>query len=209
MTQPTNHLLRVTLRDVRPKVTRGLLVPSGLSLDRLHQVLQVAMGWEDAHPHEFIVGSLRNGQRYGKGHSSPLFGPATRSEKRFTLMQVAPTEGSKFLYWYDFGDDWYHDIVVKGIGVPQRDIATPHCADGKGACPPEDCGGPPGYANLLAALTNPKHEDHEDACEWLGDDFDPSAFDVDAVNEDLAGLVEFWNRPPRTRTRKARATPPE
>lgn len=198
----TTHHLRIRLLRVNPKVTRDLLVPSNLGLDRLHQVLQVAMGWENAHQHEYIVGTLRNGRRFGTQAPPSLFGfdgPRTQSEKRFTLQQIAPTKGSKFLYWYDFGDDWHHEIAVKNVGVLQADFETPHCIDGAGACPPEDCGGQPGYANLLEALSDPNHEDHEELLDWIGGKFDPAAFDIDAVNDALALLIKRWNNPARRR----------
>ncbi len=196
------HHLRVTLLGVTPKVTRGLIVPSHLSLDRLHQVLQIAMGWEEAHQHEYIVGTLRDGERYGSPGPASSFGfvdRAPKPEKRFTLQQIAPTKADRFLYWYDFGDDWHHEIVVKDIVAPAPDGVVLHCIEGQGACPPEDCGGPPGYANLLDALSDPKREDHEDMLEWVGGGFDPVRFDIDDVNEELARLARRWSRPARKR----------
>jgi hypothetical protein len=198
----TTHLLRVTLQHVTPKVTRDLLVPSNLSLARLHQALQVAMGWEDAHLHEFIVGTLRDGQRYGppaSARESAFDGPGVQSENRATLQQIVPAKGGRLIYWYDFGDDWYHEIVVKEVAVAQGQVGIPRCVAGAGACPPEDCGGPPGYANLLEAISDPKHEDHEDMLDWVGDGFDPAAFDLEGVNEELAYLASRWNKAPRRR----------
>jgi hypothetical protein len=145
--EESTHHLRVTLLHVAPRVTRTLLVPSHLSLDRLHQVLQVAMGWGESHLHEYIVGTLRSGERYGPAQRDSSFGfdnRAPRPEKRFTLQQIAPRKGSKFLYWYDFGDDWYHDIVVSEIAAPEPGHAGSRCLEGQGACPPEDCGDRPG-----------------------------------------------------------------
>jgi hypothetical protein len=198
----STHLLRVSLRHVVPKVTRDLLVPSTLSLDRLHQVLQIAMGWENAHLHEFIVGSLRDGEHYGPPAPKSEFdfgGPPKRAEKRHTLQQIAPCKGNKFLYWYDFGDDWLHDVAVKAVGVSLPDIEAPHCLEGLGACPPEDCGGTPGYANLLEVLADPRHQDHAEILEWVGGGFDPAEFDIDAVNEELARVAKRWSRPSQRR----------
>lgn len=200
VTTDTLHLLKITLKNVQPTIAREVLVPSDLRLDRLHDVIQIAMGWGNAHLHEFIVGTLRDGEHYGSAmHDSVGFGPPTRAETKFTLRQIAPAKGSKFIYWYDFGDDWYHDISVKSVIAQIPDQPVPYCVRAARACPPDDCGGPWGYANLLAILTDPKHEEHADMRDWLGDEFDPEAVDVDLINEDLAGLAGYWNPPPRKR----------
>ena len=199
----TLHHLRITLEQVEPKVQREFMVPSGLRLDRLHTVIQVVMGWTDTHLHEFIVGTLRDGLRYGV--PDPEFagigiGPQTRKETGATLAQIAPAKGSAFRYWYDFGDDWMHQVKVKAI-VPEEAIgsAVPFCVKGRGACPPEDCGGPWGYGNLQAILADPGHEEHADMREWIGDHFDPQAFDPDAINDELAIIAAGWQRPARAR----------
>lgn len=196
----TLHHLRVVLKNARPTIMRELLVPSDLRLDRLHEVIQIAMGWEDEHMHEFIVGTLRNGERFGMPTPDPFgFGSPTRNETKYTLDQVAPVKGGKLIYWYDFGDDWYHDISVKAVVAATSDQPVPFCLKASRACPPEDCGGPWGYANLLAILADPKHEEHEELSEWIGDDFDPELVDIDAINAELAGLARHWNRAPRKR----------
>jgi hypothetical protein len=123
-----------------------------------------------------------------------------------TLQEIAPTVKSKLTYWYDFGDDWYHRIDVVKVGPPAEPpkppkppespeppeppegVAYPVCLAGKLACPPEDCGGIWGYYEMLEALKDPKHENHEDMLEWLGDGFDPERFDIDEVNAVLAEL---------------------
>lgn len=196
----TVHHLKIALKNVQPPIWREVLVPSDLRLDRLHHVIQIAMGWEDEHMHEFIVGSLRNGERFGQALPDPFgFGAPTRNETKFTLQQIAPSKGGKFLYWYDFGDDWYHEISVKAVLPATPDLPVPRCLKSAGGCPPEDCGGPWGYANLLAILAEPEHEEHEEMREWIGDDFDPARFDFEAVNRALATLANRWNRAPRKR----------
>lgn len=201
------HFLRVTLRHVKPVVRRELVVPSDLRLDRLHQVLQAVMGWEDEHLHEFIVGSMRDGEHFGPAaaRGTPDFGgPRSRPESRFTLQQIAPHKGSKVLYWYDFGDDWLHEIVVRAVAPAIPGEANLQCMDALGACPPEDCGGPYGYAHLREVLADPAHEDHDAMIEWVGEDFDPSRVEIAAVNTKLASLASRWQRSGRSAKARAR-----
>lgn len=191
------HQLRISLRDVKPAVWREVLVPSGLRLDRLHQVIQVAMGWEDDHMHEFILGSLRDGEHFGVKAAHDPFGfgvPPVSDETRFTLGKLLPRKGNKLIYWYDFGDDWYHDIVVKKVDVADVGLVLPWCLAGNNACPPEDSGGPWGYAELLDVLGNPEHPDHAEMRDWTGDSFDPGLFDLDATNAQLARISAGWKR---------------
>lgn len=172
--------IKVALRNVRPPVWRRLVVDADLSLTRLHHVLQAAMGWHDAHLYEFRVGRTR----YGR--PDPMLGDV-RSSDRATLWDLLPRAGAKAVYVYDFGDDWVHDLVLEEV-VPLTDdqpLAT--CLTGKRACPPEDCGGPWGYARLLTALSDPAHPDHGELRDWAGD-VDPERFDLGGVNARLAKL---------------------
>jgi len=192
----TFHLLRITLVDVKPAVWRELLVPSKIRLDWLHLVIQIAMGWDNTHMHEFIVGTLRDGRRFGwpNPDDDPLFGlPATENESKFTLAQIAPAKGNKFRYWYDFGDDWYHLVSVKGV-VAAGPHQLPLCIRAARACPPEDCGGPWGYAELLKALSDPRHPKHADMQDWIGDDFDSELVEMDEINTALAAYAGSWKR---------------
>ena len=174
MTKALHHL-SISLEQVKPRVQREFVVPSSLRLDHLHTVIQVVMGWTDTHMHEFIVGTLRDGIRYGRPDpefANIGFGPQTRKETGAILAQIAPAKGNTFRYWYDFGDDWMHVLKVKAI-VPVEVVGNdiPFCIKGRGACSPEDCGGLWGYANLLATLADPVHEDHADMLEWIGGPF--------------------------------------
>jgi hypothetical protein len=174
------YQLKVTLKGVRPPIWRRLLVPGNVTLARLHRILQVAMGWEDYHLYRFEVGGASFGE------PDPEFDDDMRSARRVHLKEVAPAAGSRLLYEYDFGDGWEHRIVVEKILPPQRGVHLPVCLAGKRACPPEDCGGVWGYADLLAALADPAHPEHEAMLRWVGGPFDPEAFDLEAVNEALA-----------------------
>lgn len=127
------------------------------------------MGWTDSHLHQFIVGPTY----YGVPH--PEFPDNTRNERSVRLDQVA-AEGGTFLYEYDFGDGWLHEIKVEKVLPAEASVRYPRCLAGKRACPPEDCGGIPGYEHLLEVLREPRHEEYEEMREWLPEGFDPEAF---------------------------------
>jgi hypothetical protein len=179
------YLLKITLHGVtKPPVWRRIAVPAGLTLDLLHEVIQAAMGWEDGHMHVFST----PGRDYGVPGSDLGYA----DERKVMLAQVLPRPGARMRYTYDFGDDWEHDIVLEKILSPDT-AAGLSCLAGKGACPPEDCGGAWGYASLKEALADPGHEEHEDLLDWLGldsaADFDPARFRLDEVNASLSQLA--------------------
>jgi hypothetical protein len=173
------YQIKITREDISPAIWRRVLVQAQMPLPALHRLIQTVMGWEDGHLHAFRVGKTLFGKPT-QGENSSL-----KSETRVQLAQVAPAVGSKFYYEYDFGDDWQHLLVVEKVFPAEPDQTYPQCVAGERACPPEDYGGLWGYANLLAAISDPKHKDHEDMLDWLGDEFDPEAFDMDAVNAKL------------------------
>ncbi len=173
------YQLKVTLKGIRPPIWRRVQVPSNINLGKLHRILQVVMGWTDSHLHQFIVG----GTFYGE--PDPDFDMDTKNERTAKLRQIAPGEKSRFIYEYDFGDSWEHDILVEKILPPEQGVRYPVCLTGKRACPPEDCGGIWGYAQLLETLQNPDDPEHEDMLEWVGGEFDPEAFDLDEINQGL------------------------
>ncbi len=205
------HRLLVTLDDVEPVVRRDIVVPSDLQLDRLHQVFQVVMGWEDSHLHHFQRGEGKDSVRYGVPDPEwEDFGIPILDEARATLAQLAPSAGSRFTYVYDYGDDWWHSVEV--VGILKADALSKgegiHCIAADGACPPEDCGGPPGYAALLDALSDPENPEHGDAMEWIGGPFDPAAVDIEAINADLERLGAAWQPKVKKNVRKAAPSRP-
>ncbi|MFI6228319.1 plasmid pRiA4b ORF-3 family protein [Micromonospora echinospora] len=163
--------LRISLAGVRPPVWRRVLVPGGYTLDRLHRVVQHAMGWRDCHLHSFEI----DGVQYGV--PDPDDGLALRDELD-TRLDTAVGKGTRFRYTYDFGDWWEHDLLVEDVLTADPDGRYPVCLDGERACPPEDVGGPAGYLLLLEALADPAHPEHDAMRDWLGRPFDASAFDA-------------------------------
>ncbi|HTQ80416.1 MAG TPA: plasmid pRiA4b ORF-3 family protein [Thermoanaerobaculia bacterium] len=176
------YQLKVTLVGSRPPIWRRLKVSGNLHLGRLHQVLQIAMGWEDVHLHLFAVG------RTVYSPPDPELGFPQQNERKVLLREVLTREKERLRYEYDFGDGWEHSIVVEKILPPEPGGGAPVCLAGKRSCPPEDCGGIFGYEQLLEALRDPSHPDHRDLASWVGEDFDPEAFDLKAVNSALARL---------------------
>ena len=168
------YQIKVSLRYTRPPIWRRLLVPASLTLERLHDVLQLAMGWDDSHLHEFRIGQ----KRFGKTSTEDrLMGMDPIGNERTTyLYRVLGKVGAKTLYTYDFGDGWEHAIVVEKVLPPEPEVPYPVCVGGKLQGPPEDCGGIPGYYNLLEAVRDPAHPEHEDLLDWVGGEFDPDAF---------------------------------
>ena len=179
--------LRVQLKDMRPPVWRMLLVPQQATLHDLHRVLQAAMGWSDSHLYLFHIG----GSLYGE--PNPEWGRDIRNSKRTRLEEIAHEGSRSFLYEYDMGDSWMHEITLQRT-VESKGKGSPQCTDGARACPPEDCGGPPGYEDFLEAISDPRHEQHEFMLDWADGEFDPEYFDIAAVNSALRLLVKRSQR---------------
>jgi len=186
------YQLKITLAHIEPPVWRRLLVRGDISLGLLHATIQVAMGWTNSHLHQFIIGN----KRYSAPTSETGIGfdeKSARDEGRTTLMEAVPGKKARFVYEYDFGDSWEHLITVEKVEEPDPSSECfAKCLDGGRACPPEDCGGAWGYAELLEIMKNPKHEEHESMMEWLGGKFDPEAFDIEKINSYLQKLK--WPR---------------
>lgn len=168
--------IRIDLEDVDPPIWRRLLVPSDIRLDRLHNVFQVAMGWTDSHLHAFTIAGKRYGMHLDDFLEDEL------DEKKFTLAKAIGKE-RQFRYEYDFGDGWQHQTVVEEVTVTTPvGLTFAVCLEGARSCPPEDCGGAYGYANMLEAVCDPKHEEFDEYTEWLGEDFDPEEFSLATTN---------------------------
>lgn len=169
----------------KPPVWRRLLVPATMRLNRLHDVIQVAMGWTDSHLHAFEAG--------GVDYGPPDPELDHQDERRTSIGQVLKEPGDRMRYVYDFGDYWQHDVVVEKVLEAAPRTRYPACVTGKGRRPPEDCGGVWGYADLRETLADPTHAEHAYMVDWLGidgaEDFDPHLFDPDEVNMLLGARV--------------------
>lgn len=173
------YQIKITLRGVTPAVWRRVLVSADMTLGGLHEVLQIAMGWSNYHMHDFCI-AKQEFSSHDLGYAD-LGLPESIDENSVRLRDVLGSVGAKAMYSYDFGDDWQHNLVVEKILPPADGVVYPVCKAGKRNCPPEDCGGPYGYYDLLN--TFPDSEDPE----YLGMiAHDPEAFSLEAVNSDLA-----------------------
>lgn len=175
------HQLKITLRYIRPPVWRRVEVPKDITLAKLHRIIQVAMGWYDSHLHQFIVGKTY----YGEPSLDEFSELDLKDERKVRLGQVLSKPKQKMVYEYDFGDGWEHDIVLEKVLPPDSNTRYPVCLEGARACPPEDCGGVPGYKNFLDAIRDPDHEEHDEFLEWIGGEFDPEDFDIALANREL------------------------
>ncbi|MBI5446542.1 MAG: plasmid pRiA4b ORF-3 family protein [Deltaproteobacteria bacterium] len=179
------YQLKVTLKGSKPPIWRRFQVAADTTLGDLHPILQRIMGWDDSHLHHFRLGL----ELFGVPDPDDTFGDDVEDERDALLRDVLPAEKAKLRYEYDFGDSWDHELILEKILPPEPAAELPRCLTGKRACPPEDCGGLWGYAELLDALSDPRHPEHEEQLEWLGEGFDPEAFDLQAVNAALRALA--------------------
>ena len=166
---------KITLLDIKPAIWRRIQVQD-CTLGDLHEYIQTAMGWWNYHLHQFTI----DGERYGPPSPDDFdFGLEVIDEDGVQLSDLLPKSGkkTKWIYEYDFGDGWRHEVVFEGYPPVEKGAKFPVCLEGARACPPEDCGGPWGFADYLDALAYPKHEQHEELLEWRGP-FDPEAFDA-------------------------------
>ena len=178
------YQIKVTLEGSKPPIWRRLLVRSDITLGDLHTIVQAAMGWWDYHLHQFMVGETY----YGVPHPEFDSFMEVHDEEDVTLGQVAPREGARFRYEYDFGDSWMHQVLVEKVLSPEPGQSYPVCIKGRRACPPEDVGGMWGYYYFLEAIQDSEHEEHESYLEWVGGGFDPEALELEEINKVLGDL---------------------
>ena len=178
------YQFKVTLKDIFPPIWRRIQVPKTYSFWDLHVAIQDAMGWLDYHLHlfkiinpetdKFVEIGIPDDDEFDDKYPC-IAGWDTPIKHYFARC------GDKADYEYDFGDCWEHEIVLEEIVEKELHKKYPLCLDGKRACPPEDCGGVPGYQDLLQTIKNPANEEYEDIMNWLGGSFNPDYFDPQEV----------------------------
>ncbi len=174
------YQLKVVLQDTDPPIWRRFVVPSDITLHRLHLILQEVMGWTNSHLYRFGMKEYAEPDPENEFYELPF-----KNSRRAKLGQLFATKGNAFLYEYDFGDSWIHELVIEDILEPEFGQQYLACLAGERACPPEDCGGTYGYARLLGIISNPEHEEYLDTMTWLGGQFYPALFNVEKVNRNL------------------------
>jgi hypothetical protein len=173
--------LRVQLKGVDPVVWRRLLVPGRAHLGKLDLMIQAAMGWTNSHLHCFRFGELTYGTQFDDNPLDEL------DETAVTVAELL-AEQRRFVYEYDFGDSWEHDVVVEDRTGTRLGLKFAVCLDGQNACPPEDCGGVSGYRSMLQALGDPDDDEHDSYLAWVGGPFDPAYFELAEANAALQRL---------------------
>jgi hypothetical protein len=179
--------LTITLAGIEPSIWRRVMVPDTYSLHQLHRVIQLVFGWLDYHLYSFQAGERRFEQ--------PLDGAEDEDSTVILLSDLELGKKARFIYRYDFGDNWLLEIIVDDIHIvspldESDERLLPKLYAGERAGPPEDCGGPHGYAHMLEAMQNPEHPEHEDYRRWAGN-YDPEQFDLRMVRNNLA-LAAAW-----------------
>jgi hypothetical protein len=174
------YQIQIALKEFKPKIWRRILIPSNLLLSDFHKIIQTTMGWTNSHLHQFI----KNGTFYTrKMVDDDLWDEMDNFDyKKMKILDLLKKEKEKITYEYDFGDSWEHDIILEKILPVDTKLKYPICLTGKRNCPPEDCGGVWGYAEMLKILKQPDHEEYERYIDWLDEEFDPEYFDIEIVN---------------------------
>lgn len=185
--------LKITLSWTKPPIWRQVLVEKQTTFFELHNIIQIVMGWENYHLYEFNFKNYRIGipdeefDDFSFGKPRPKFLDA----EDVTLDSMIKDVKEKFVYEYDFGDSWRHDIIVENFLHRENGLTYPTCLDGKLNCPPEDCGGIPGFYELLEIIGNKRHRERKEMLEWLGGSYDPEYFDKAEVNEKLKNFDQY------------------
>jgi Plasmid pRiA4b ORF-3-like protein len=191
------YLLHIRLAEIEPPIWRRVAVPGWRTLHSLHEIIQVAIGWENYHLYQFDI----RGTRYEDPNPDDR-DPTIPDPRTFILDQLDLTQGTRFQYRYDFGDDWLHDVTVEGAVPLPRDFLLPLCLGGARAGPPEDCGGVFGYDELLSALERPKSARAREIQDWLGRLFDPEELDLAAINKRFGHRLTSRRRAATPRSRR-------
>lgn len=187
--------LCVTLLETEPAIWRRIQIED-CTLEQLHAHIQTAMGWTNSHLYQFWV----DGRRFGdaeflnEGFADPDDEDAVIDSAKTMLSEIVAKKRKKFAfgYEYDFGDGWQHEIMFEGMVPAVQGATYPCCIAGERACPPEDCGGTPGFENFLAAMSDKKHPDHRDLKDWYGGKFDAEKFDHAAATKEMKKGLFDW-----------------
>jgi pRiA4b ORF-3-like protein len=174
------YQFKISLLDVKPAIWRRVQVSDG-TLDKLHEHAQTAMGWTNAHLHQFEIGGRRFGdpKLLDDGSGDDDFSDSTKL--RLSKLLEKQRKSFRFFYEYDFGDGWRHEIVYEGTLPAETGAKSPRYVAGARACPPEDVGGPWGYGDFQETIRDPKHKDHDNMLEWIGGRLDPEEFSTEAT----------------------------
>lgn len=183
--------LKVTLQDTEPRIWRRVLVDRGTVFFDFHHILQIAFGWKNSHLFEFRYNNCKISEK-SEDFDEDEFGDSTFIDSIFVALGAfLIKENQKFIYEYDFGDSWQHEIIVEKFLPADPKQKYPVCIGGEMSCPPEDCGGTHGFEQLLKIIADKKHPEYKDMMTWVGKKYDPKYFDKDAVNKKFKSLDKY------------------
>ncbi len=180
--------VRIELKDSDPPIWRVVEVPTSITLKVLHDIVQAAMGWLDYHLWELVI----DGQTYGLPMDDDWGTAPRKIAERTRLRDVLAPGTTRIDYTYDFGDNWEHSLIVSDARSGDPGTVYPRFIEGARACPPEDCGGIPGFYEMLEARADPNHPDHAEITEWL-DGYDPDEVDVFPIQVALGRIAARRN----------------
>lgn len=186
---PNAARLKVSLPDIEPSPWRLVDVPLSMNLTGLHKTIQAMFLWNDSHFWEFQIGEKRYGPMWVESGTDAVFNP---DNKRLTFLTRSSL--NQFSYVYDLGDWWEHRVEVLELVEVSTGTRLPALVDCAYRAPPEDIGGPPGFAHFLECLRDPEHPEHDDMTKWYGKTFDVNDPDVDGIKRAL--LSQAMLRPP-------------
>lgn len=181
--------LKITLKNTKPPIWRRVQINPDISLNELHYLVQLVMGWTNSHLHQFEY----HGQYYGDERlwQESYDEADMKNSLKTKVGKVLKNEKDKLQYEYDMGDSWDHEILLEKITTTDTPLSHPVCLKGAMRCPPEDCGGVWGYAELVEAMKDPKSKRYKELSEWMGiDDFDPEEFDLEWTNAQLLNFTQ-------------------
>lgn len=191
-------ILRIEIESIEPLIWRRIAVRTSTNLKALHQVIQAAMGWLDYHLWEFTAGE----HRYGiPDPDAAAYGRPVENGATTRLAAILARGATEFGYVYDFGDNWEHRIIVEDIKPAEAGASYPRFLGGERRCPPEDCGGPPGYFEFIENIASKRSKKAKDALEWYGRPYNPDDIDEQKIKITLGRIANSY-RTGRSKTVK-------
>jgi hypothetical protein len=193
---PTDAIatLRMEIKHIEPLIWRRVAVRTSIDLNSLHTVAQATVGWLDYHLWEFVIDE-------GKYGIPDPDRPHVRNGAATHLAAILASGITEFGYVYDFGDNWEHRIVVEEVVAAEAGAKYPRFLGGARRCPPEDCGGPPGYFDFIEDITHKQSKKAKESLDWYGGPYDPNDIDVEQINITLGRIANSY-RPGRAKSVK-------
>jgi pRiA4b ORF-3-like protein len=183
---PTDAIatLRIEIKDIEPLIWRRVAVRSSMNLKGLHTVIQATVGWLDYHLWEFVIDE----RKYGIPDPDR---PHVKNGATTQLVAILASGITEFGYVYDFGDDWEHRIIVEQTADAETGAKYPRFLGGERRCPPEDCGGPPGYFDFIENIARKRSNKAKEALDWYGGPYDPDDIDVEQISITLGRIASY------------------